>query len=111
MARFLGFLDFECLTTLKPNRLNYTFPIRITSAKIPEAVTAAPAPAPLINNEDFFKSLIQHASHFENLLAEAQQKNSRLKFVASFENGKASVGLQFIPSDSPFYNLENYKSR
>ena len=58
------------------------------------------------NNEDFFKSLIQHASHFENLLAEAQQKNSRLKFVASFENGKASVGLQFIPSDSPFYNLE-----
>jgi len=58
------------------------------------------------NNEDFFKSLTKHASHFENLLAEAKQKNSRLKFVASFENGKASVGLQFIPSDSPFYNLE-----
>jgi aspartokinase/homoserine dehydrogenase 1 len=58
------------------------------------------------NNEDFFKSLIKHAAHFENLLAEAKQKNSRLKFVASFENGKASVGLQFIPSDSPFYNLE-----
>ncbi len=58
------------------------------------------------NNEDFFKSLIKHSSHFENLLAEAKQKNSRLKFVASFENGKASVGLQFIPSDSPFYNLE-----
>jgi len=57
-------------------------------------------------NEDFFKSLTKHASHFENLLAEAKQKNSRLKFVASFENGKASVGLQFIPSDSPFYNLE-----
>lgn len=58
------------------------------------------------NNEDFFKSLIKHSSHFENLLAEAKQKNSRLKFVASFENGKASVGLQFIPADSPFYNLE-----
>ncbi len=57
-------------------------------------------------NDDFFKSLLTHASHFENLLAEAKQKNSRLKFVASFENGKASVGLQFIPSDSPFYNLE-----
>jgi hypothetical protein len=28
----------------------YTFPIRITSANIPEAVTAAPAPAPFINN-------------------------------------------------------------
>ncbi len=58
------------------------------------------------NNNDFFASLIKHASHFDNLLAEAKAKNSRLKFVASFENGKASVGLQFIPSDSPFYNLE-----
>jgi aspartokinase/homoserine dehydrogenase 1 len=58
------------------------------------------------NNEDFFKSLTANAAHFEKLLAEAKQKNSRLKFVASFENGKASVGLQFIPSDSPFYNLE-----
>jgi aspartokinase/homoserine dehydrogenase 1 len=58
------------------------------------------------NNEDFFKSLLTHASHFEKLLMEAKQKDSRLKFVASFEDGKASVGLQFIPSDSPFYNLE-----
>jgi aspartokinase/homoserine dehydrogenase 1 len=58
------------------------------------------------NNEDFFKSLTKHAGHFDNLLAEAKSKDSRLKFVASFENGKASVGLQFIPSDSPFYNLE-----
>ncbi len=58
------------------------------------------------NNEDFFKSLTANAAHFENLLAEAKQNDSRLKFVASFENGKANVGLQFIPSDSPFYNLE-----
>jgi aspartokinase/homoserine dehydrogenase 1 len=58
------------------------------------------------NNDDFFKSLTKHASHFENLLAEAKAKDSRLKFVASFDNGKASVGLQFIPKESPFYNLE-----
>lgn len=58
------------------------------------------------NNEDFFQSLTKHAAHFDNLLAEAKAKNSRLKFVASFEHGKASVGLQFIPADSPFYNLE-----
>lgn len=58
------------------------------------------------NNDDFFASLIKHADHFEQLLSEAKKKDSRLKFVASFENGKASVGLQFIPSDSPFYNLE-----
>lgn len=58
------------------------------------------------NNEDFFKSLTKHATHFENLLAEAKSKGCRLKFVASFDNGKASVGLQFIPKESPFYNLE-----
>jgi bifunctional aspartokinase / homoserine dehydrogenase 1 len=58
------------------------------------------------NNEAFFKSLTSNASHFENLLAEANKKESRLKFVATFENGKASVGLEFIPKESPFYNLE-----
>lgn len=58
------------------------------------------------NNDDFFKSLIANAGHFENFLAEAKAKESRLKFVATFENGKASVGLEFIPKESPFYNLE-----
>ena len=58
------------------------------------------------NNESFFQSLLTHANHFEALLAEAKQKDSRLKFVAQFENGKASVGLQFITKDHPFYNLE-----
>ena len=58
------------------------------------------------NNDDFFKSLTANATHFDNLLAQAKAKDSRLKFVATFENGKASVGLEFIPSHSPFYNLE-----
>lgn len=59
-----------------------------------------------VNNEEFFKSLTQYASHFEGILVEANAKESRLKFVAQFEDGKASVGLQFIPKDHPFYNLE-----
>lgn len=58
------------------------------------------------NNEDFFASLIKHENHFNQLLKEAQAKDSRIKFVASFDNGKAAVGLQFIPKESPFYNLE-----
>jgi aspartokinase/homoserine dehydrogenase 1 len=58
------------------------------------------------NNEDFLKSLVNHATHFENLLAEAKAKDCRLKYVATFESGKASVGLEFIPKESPFYNLE-----
>ncbi|MGL5111533.1 MAG: bifunctional aspartate kinase/homoserine dehydrogenase I, partial [Flavobacterium sp.] len=57
-------------------------------------------------NEAFFTSLLSHATHFENLLKEANEKEARLKFVAQFENGKASVGLQCIAKDHPFYNLE-----
>jgi aspartokinase/homoserine dehydrogenase 1 len=59
-----------------------------------------------INNEAFFKSLIEHAAHFETIYKEALSKDSRLKYVAQFENGKANVGLRFIPKDHPFYNLE-----
>lgn len=58
------------------------------------------------SNEAFFESLNKHAVHFNAIYQEAVSKNSRLKYVAQFENGKASVGLQFIPKDHPFYNLE-----
>ncbi|MFV8346229.1 bifunctional aspartate kinase/homoserine dehydrogenase I [Flavobacterium sp. ZB4P13] len=58
------------------------------------------------NNEAFFNSLIEHAAHFETIHKEALSKDSRLKYVAQFENGKANVGLRFIPKDHPFYNLE-----
>ncbi len=58
------------------------------------------------NNETFFASLIKNAAHFENIYIEALAKDCRLKYVAKFEDGKASVGLQFIPKESPFYNLE-----
>lgn len=58
------------------------------------------------NNSDFFASLIQHEAHFNALLDEAKAKDCRIKFVAEFDQGKASVGLQFIPKDHPFYNLE-----
>ncbi len=58
------------------------------------------------NNETFFASLIKNAAHFENIYKEALVKDCRLKYVAKFEDGKASVGLQFIPKESPFYNLE-----
>ena len=57
-------------------------------------------------NEAFFDSLNVHASHFETIYKEANDKDCRLKYVAQFENGKASVGLQCIAKDHPFYNLE-----
>ncbi len=56
--------------------------------------------------DDFLKSLVKHKSHFDEIYQKASAKNCRLKYVAQFENGKAKVGLQHIPSDHPFYNLE-----
>lgn len=58
------------------------------------------------NNEDFYASLIEFESHFQQIYKEAAKKDCRLKYVAEFNNGKASVGLQHIPFDHPFYNLE-----
>jgi len=58
------------------------------------------------NNEDFYASLIKHEAHFQQIFKEANDKNCRLKYVATFEDGKAKVGLQHIPTDHPFYNLE-----
>ncbi|CAM1333056.1 bifunctional aspartate kinase/homoserine dehydrogenase I [Tenacibaculum aestuariivivum] len=58
------------------------------------------------NNDDFYASLTEFEAHFKNIFKEANDKNCRLKYVAEFANGKAKVGLQHIPADHPFYNLE-----
>lgn len=58
------------------------------------------------NVEDFYKSLVKHKAHFDKIYSQAEEKNCRLKYVAQFENGSAKVGLQEIPKDHPFYNLE-----
>ena len=38
-------------------------------------------------------------------MGEAKEKNCRLKFVAKLDNGNASVGLEAVSTDHPFYNL------
>ncbi|WP_027137605.1 bifunctional aspartate kinase/homoserine dehydrogenase I [Gaetbulibacter saemankumensis] len=56
--------------------------------------------------DDFYETLIQDEAHYQNLYASAKAKDCQLKYVAQFNNGKASVGLQEIPNGHPFYNLE-----
>ncbi|ARV06648.1 bifunctional aspartate kinase/homoserine dehydrogenase I [Polaribacter sp. SA4-10] len=57
-------------------------------------------------NDTFYASLTKNEAHFQNIFKEANDKECRLKYVAEFVDGKANVGLQHIPSDHPFYNLE-----
>lgn len=55
--------------------------------------------------EDFYKEMEKYESHFRGLLKTANEKGCKLKFVASFDNGKASVGLQHIDPKHDLYHL------
>ncbi len=54
---------------------------------------------------DFYQEMEKHEAHFKALYNEAADKNCKLKFVANYENGKATVGLQHVPENSDFYHL------
>lgn len=53
----------------------------------------------------FYAEMEKHEDHFRALFNEASQKGCKLKFVASFQNGQASVGLQHIDKDHDLYHL------
>jgi aspartokinase/homoserine dehydrogenase 1 len=55
--------------------------------------------------EDFYTAMTANESHFKKLLDDAKADNSKLKFVANYNNGKASVGLKHIAADSDLYHL------
>ena len=55
--------------------------------------------------EDFYTEMGKHEAHFKALLQKASTENCKLKFVASFTDGKAAVGLQHIPPPHDFYHL------
>ncbi|WP_158849619.1 bifunctional aspartate kinase/homoserine dehydrogenase I [Algibacter sp. L1A34] len=56
--------------------------------------------------DDFYQTLVEDEAHYQSLYASAKANNCQLKYVAQFNDGKASVGLQEIPEGHPFYNLE-----
>ena len=54
---------------------------------------------------NFYAEMEKQESHFKQLYEAAAAEGKKLKFVAKFEDGKASVGLRHIGSDSDFYHL------
>jgi len=54
---------------------------------------------------DFYQEMEKHEDHFKSLLDQANANNAKLKFVASFENGKATVGLKQISPESDMFHL------
>jgi len=55
--------------------------------------------------EDFYNEMEKHESYFRELLDAARKQNLSLKYIASFDDGKASVGLQSIHAAHNFANL------
>lgn len=56
--------------------------------------------------EDFFNVLSNDEATFRAMVNEAQAENRKLRVIAKFENGKATVELQAVDSSHPFYNLQ-----
>ena len=54
---------------------------------------------------DFYAAMAKEEKHFKSLYQAAAAEGKKLKFVARFDNGKASVGLQHIGPDHDLYHL------
>lgn len=54
---------------------------------------------------DFYNEIAREENHFKQLVKEANEAGCKLKFVASYTKGKASVRLQHIDPNHDFYHL------
>ncbi|HKK45653.1 MAG TPA: bifunctional aspartate kinase/homoserine dehydrogenase I [Balneolaceae bacterium] len=56
--------------------------------------------------EEFFTLLEKHDEAFSELYEDAQTNNKKLCYIARYEDGKATVKLEQISPDHPFYGLD-----
>jgi aspartokinase/homoserine dehydrogenase 1 len=54
---------------------------------------------------DFYTAMAKEEDHFKKLFEKAEAEGAKLKFVASYVDGRASVGLQHIPPSHDLYHL------
>lgn len=57
-------------------------------------------------NIDLMTELAKHESHFKTIYTKSVEKGQKIRFVASLNHGKATIGLQEFSMDHPFYNIE-----
>ena len=55
--------------------------------------------------DDFFSILETNSDYFQKLYSEAASEDKVLRMIATLDGTKASVGVQAVGSDSPFYGL------
>lgn len=71
-----------------------------------EVENLSPEPAQNASSVDeFFEKLSDYDHHFEGLIQKAKAEHKVLRYIASFENGKALVQLKPVNQNHPFYNM------
>ncbi|MCP9292687.1 bifunctional aspartate kinase/homoserine dehydrogenase I [Gracilimonas sediminicola] len=55
--------------------------------------------------DEFYTKLDEHDEVFKEIYKKADKQNKRLKYVATFVDGKSQTGLEAFEADHPFYNL------
>ena len=77
------------------------------SMEMEEITSNSFLPEPCMHGDvaNFYQEMEKHEEHFASLYRKAFEAGCKLKFVASLENGKASVGLQHIGKDHDLFHL------
>jgi len=55
--------------------------------------------------DDFYATLKAENAFFDNLKNEAESGNKVLRYIGKLENGKASISLQMVDAEHPFYTM------
>jgi len=93
IKRKILILSREAGSHMEPNDIE-------VEAILPQASIDAPTV------EDFMQSLIDHNDHFVSMITKAESNNQVLRYIATFEHGKAKVALGYVDATSPFYGLK-----
>ena len=59
--------------------------------------------APTVDN--FFEELEKADASFKSMIAEAQDAGKKLRFIATLDEGKATVGLRAVDDRHPFFSM------
>ena len=79
------------------------FPLEPEDVFVEKILPPACLDAPTIDT--FFQSLKAENEYFEKLITTADARGEKLRMIATFENGKAVIGLRGVGSEHPFYQL------
>lgn len=79
------------------------FPLELKDMEVNGLLSARSKKAKSI--EDFFKQLEKEDGDFEKIRKEADKSGKVLRFIATLKGGKATVSLQSVGKNHPFYSL------